>query len=383
MTSSSSASPSARSFAVLLHPEQKGAKRPAGEGGTSDAAAIRTLRRELGGVARGLKAPSTVIVFFSGSPTLGPRVAEAVALELPESTGLVVPAAGVLDASTEIEGQVAASGIVWSGGSAKLDVGAASLEPTRGTRLVFATRSGLPPAELEKARAGCLFGAGVEGSELWGIERGKVISASLASLVLTGQGAPVVETSSACRVVGDTFAVTEVEGNVVLALDGKPALEMLSATVGGGRQAGLVLVALEIPGSTDRSFRTLKGVDPARRALLLESAIAKGERLSFATRDPSLAKTDLAEAARRAEQHALGSAPRFALYLSCASRGRSLYREPDVDVRILRKRFPKLPIAGMHAAFEIVPWSSEGDATGSGARIQLMTGVFALFRAPS
>jgi hypothetical protein len=46
-------------------------------------------------------------------------------------------------------------------------------------------------------------------------------------------------------------------------------------------------------------------------------------------------------------------------------------------VRVLRRCFPKIPIAGMHAAFEIVPWA-EGSA-----RMQLMSGVIALFRAAS
>jgi small ligand-binding sensory domain FIST len=105
--------------------------------------------------------------------------------------------------------------------------------------------------------------------------------------------------------------------------------------------------------------------------------IEVGDLVSFAVRDPAAAREGLTEAARRAERQALGSAPTFAIYLSCAGRGRSLYGEPDGDVRILRRCLPKIPIAGMHSAFEIVPWS---DGT---ARMQLMSGVIALFRAAS
>ena len=38
---------------------------------------------------------------------------------------------------------------------------------------------------------------------------------------------------------------------------------------------------------------------------------------------------------------------------------------------------PQVPIVGMHSAFEIIPWGN-GEA-----RMQLMSGVLALFRSPS
>ena len=65
---------------------------------------------------------------------------------------------------------------------------------------------------------------------------------------------------------------------------------------------------------------------------------ASSSSIALASRDAGHARVDLSEALRRAEQRALGSAPRFALFVSCAARGRSLYREPDVDVKILKKR---------------------------------------------
>jgi small ligand-binding sensory domain FIST len=360
---------SAKSFSASLQAAQK----------TGVAAQLRVFGRALAEAMRGQKSPSAAVVFLSGAPGFTPEVAEALGKAAPELSALVVPAAGVLDEAAEIEGTPAVAGMVWSGGRARVDLDEAAIAPTGDTRLLFAAQGALGPGVLEGLTAGCLFGAGSSAEAVYGVDRGKVGSARLASLALSGQGAPVVETSSACRTVAESFPVTDIDGRMVLELDGKPALEVLSATVGGGKHGGLILVALESPGSDARLFRPLKGIDPSRRGLVVEADLREGDRLSFAVRDAAHAKADLAEAARRAEQRALGSAPRFALYLSCAARGRSLYREPDVDVRILRKRFPKLPIAGMHSAFEIVPWGPDGKH----ARVQLMTGVFALFRAPS
>jgi small ligand-binding sensory domain FIST len=64
------------------------------------------------------------------------------------------------------------------------------------------------------------------------------------------------------------------------------------------------------------------------------------------------------------------------LYVSCVGRQRSLYGESDAELRMIRKRFPKLPLAGLFAPQQLVP--VEG-----GAELRYMASVLALFRAPS
>jgi small ligand-binding sensory domain FIST len=123
--------------------------------------------------------------------------------------------------------------------------------------------------------------------------------------------------------------------------------------------------------------RPVRGIDPARRGVMVGPEVKPGMRLAFAVRDAAAARAGLEAAARTISQQALGAAPRFAIYLSCAGRGQGLYGAPDVEARLLRQRFGDLPIAGMHSAFEIVPWGP-GEA-----RLALYTGVLALFRSPS
>jgi small ligand-binding sensory domain FIST len=121
----------------------------------------------------------------------------------------------------------------------------------------------------------------------------------------------------------------------------------------------------------------VRGIDPTRRGVLIGPEAKPGGRLAFAVRDAAAARAGLESAARTVSQQALGAAPRFAIFVSCAGRGQGLYGSPDVEARILRQRFGDLPIAGMHSAFEIVPWGP-GDA-----KVALYTGVVALFRSPS
>jgi len=85
---------------------------------------------------------------------------------------------------------------------------------------------------------------------------------------------------------------------------------------------------------------------------------------------------DLELCVRELGRDAGGAAPLFGVYVSCAGRGSGLYGSPDVDLRILRGRFPEVPWVGMHSAFEIAPFQGK-------ANVHFYTGVVGLFTQPS
>lgn len=328
-------------------------------------------------------------MFVSGAPTPALAVAQTIAETSYRVPTLVVPSSGVLTHAAEVEGAHAATGMAWSFSARDSPTRAAVADSARdlgaklgagGSLLSFWAAEGFEPAEagaLSRDRQ-CLFGAGSPGSLVHLVDNGQVSSGRIAAMRFDGAAGPIVESSSACRLVTEPLTVTQLERGMVTALDGEPALDVLTAKAGGGRHGGLILVAIHDFGDPERYLvRPIRGIDPGRKAIAVAADLNVGDRVSFAVRDPAAAREGLGEAVRRAERHVLGSHATFALYLSCAGRGRSLYGESDVDVRILKKRFPGIPIAGMHSAFEIVPWGI------SSSKMQLMNGVFALFRAPS
>ncbi|NUP13168.1 MAG: hypothetical protein HOW73_44585 [Polyangiaceae bacterium] len=335
---------------------------------------------------RELHRPSAAIAFVSGAPTPALAVAQAIADLSYRVPTLVVPSSGVLTQAAEVEGALAVTGVAWSarGASIRVAIGDTARDigsslGSGGSLASFWASDGFEPAEvsaLSRDRQ-CLFGAGSPGNHVHLVDNGKVSSGRVAAMRFDG-GGPIVEASSACRLVSDSMTVTQIDRGMVTRLDGEPALDVLTAKAGGGRHGGLILVAIHDFSDPDRYLvRPIRGIDPGRKGVAIVGDLNVGDRVSFAVRDPACARDGLTEAARRAERHALGSQPTFGLYLSCAGRGRSLYGESDVDIRILKKRFPGIPIAGMHSAFEVVPWG-----IGS-SKMQLMNGVFALFRAPS
>jgi len=190
-----------------------------------------------------------------------------------------------------------------------------------------------------------------------------------------------VRTAPACRLLMPLRTITETRGSLVTRIGVEPALDVLS-TVGEPLEGQpLIFAALASEPDDDEArpellLRAVQGVDPVRRGLLISDEIREGMRIAFAIRDAASARADLEATVREVQRAAAGGAPRFALYISCAGRGSSLYGQPDVDARILRSRFADLPFAGLHSSFEIAPHAGR-------PALQLFTGVVALFSAPS
>lgn len=362
------------------------------------------LARTLASVRAEVSAPTAGLVFVSGALTQEvPRVAEQVRAVWRNVPVCVVPAAGVISERGEIEAASAASGILWSGGRVspfsigeaastgalkEALSGAAGGKPS--TVLLF-PRSDFATDMLEgisaAAPAVSIFGAGtVGGSAVTITAAGELLRGRASGLAIHGLAAPIVEATAACRLLGALKPVTEVHNGMLLRVGDEPALDLLSAArpdlrgaPGSPPPPQPVVFAAIADAEGDRFVvRPVRGIDPGRRGVLVGPEANKpGARVAFAVRDATAARSGLESIARSVQQQAMGAAPRFAVYLSCAGRGQGLYGAADVEARVLRQRFGDLPIAGMHSAFEIVPWAP-GEA-----RLALYTGVLALFRSPS
>jgi small ligand-binding sensory domain FIST len=209
-------------------------------------------------------------------------------------------------------------------------------------------------------------------------------------LPVRGNGAPVHE-------------VTEADGNVVIALDGSPALDVmlrdLSVSLDPAqgpelRQALTVvrstLVGLMRPGDgtsseavsrtgnfgSDVIVRHIIGLDPARRGVAIADKVEAGMRLSFCRRNAQAARADLirvcaeireelepeevtAETAIALAAPEAESAPHparriaGAVYVSCAGRGGPHFGAPSAELQIVRRALGDVPIVGFFAGGEI------------------------------
>jgi len=172
--------------------------------------------------------------------------------------------------------------------------------------------------------------------------------------------------------------VTKGLGNVVLELDGQPALAVLEALHASLSPADRALcrhslfVGLAPDGQhlrrPDVLVRNLLGVDRAGGSIRIAASIERGQVVQFHLRDAETSAEDLAELLAEPSVPAAG-----ALLFSCVGRGQLLYGTPNHDsAAFLRARGP-IPLGGFFCNGEVGPVRGRTFVHG-------YTSAFALFR---
>lgn len=202
------------------------------------------------------------------------------------------------------------------------------------------------------------------------------------AVVVTFAGDIAVDTivAQGCRPIGEPMVITKGLGNVVLELDGAPALtrlEELHATLSADDRAlcrhslFVGLVAGPARGEVRRRdvlIRNLMGGDRAAGAIAVAAPIAVGDRIQFHLRDAETSDQDLRELL--AEPHAPAAG---ALLFSCVGRGQLLYGHPGHDSRAFQRALGPIPLGGFFCNGEIGP-------VGGRTFMHGYTSAFALFR---
>ena len=344
------------------------------------------------------------IVFMSGALLERQEaVARLFSAKRPGIPLLLVGGAGVLSERGELEAESAATGLVWSGGTAEIgviDAGDRDEGLCEGLEGFLAGRGGrtavalfVPPGGFT-ARAVQLLGQRSFGTPIFGggaLGDPGVIAIGAGGELVTGRavamavhdfGVPRVRTARSCRLLAPLRPITRARGPLVLELGGEPALDALTRV--GASLSGQPLVFTVLAGGgagagderRELLVRGVQGVDPGSRGLLVSEEAQEGAWMTFGGSDGRAARADLERVARELYRDIAGALPLAALYINCSGRGQHLYGRANVDTRILRERFGDIPIAGVQSAFEIAPH-------GEAQSLQLYSGVFTLFTALS
>jgi small ligand-binding sensory domain FIST len=191
-------------------------------------------------------------------------------------------------------------------------------------------------------------------------------------------------------------AITEAEHNLVLTLDGEPALDCLlrdlkiddvhhrdamprlRETLVGLVDAADHANTVSRPGQfgSDTRVRHLIGLDPARRGVAIADHVEVGMSLAFCKRDLDAARRDLVricteirealepeslplETALALQGSVTERAPHAArrmsgaVYVSCVGRGGPHFGSPSAELALIRHALGDVPLVGFFAAGEI------------------------------
>lgn len=178
-----------------------------------------------------------------------------------------------------------------------------------------------------------------------------------------------------CAPIGPVRTITLAQDNLVMEIDGAPALDALRADLAGWPEApplrsigASVFAGFPVPHSDtgDYLVRNIVGIDSAKGWLAVAEPVEPRRPVLFCRRDRQAAESDLAQMAARVRGRA--PAARGGIYVSCLARGPNTFASAEAEVAILQKALGNLPLVGFFANGEI-----------SNDRIYGYTGVLALF----
>lgn len=227
----------------------------------------------------------------------------------------------------------------------------------------------------ERTTTGYLFG---------GLSSARNRTLHLANGVFTGGLSGVLFDSSVhlisrvtqgCQPIGPQRKVTGSEGNYVITLDGRPALdcvmqdlgiddELLADELSDALSATLVGISSgneDVPlhagkFGADTLVRHLVGVDLENRVLAIGDEIESGSQLAFCKRHPAAARRDLQRIATEIrDELESGASGKLAgaLYVSCSGRGGPHFGARHAELRVVRDVLGDVPLVGFFAGGEI------------------------------
>lgn len=224
---------------------------------------------------------------------------------------------------------------------------------------------------------------------------GGVLSGGLSGVAFSEQVWLASRVTQDCQPIGSHATVTQAQDNVVLQLDGRPALDVLLDTLGvrldGDQLPALRALRRTLAGlssadtptllatghfGADTLVRHIVGLDVSRGGVALAERVQVGMRLAFCQRNLDAARTDLVRICTELREELAPEPPARpaarricgALYVSCSGRGGAHFGGPSAELQTVHRALGDVPLVGFFASGEI-----------AGHRLHAYTGVLTVF----
>ncbi|OIP11671.1 MAG: hypothetical protein AUK49_00485 [Betaproteobacteria bacterium CG2_30_68_42] len=187
-----------------------------------------------------------------------------------------------------------------------------------------------------------------------------VVSGGISGVAFSPAVPVATRLTQGCAALPGRHLVTRAEGNIIVTLDSRPALDAFKAAAGPELAANLreaaarVLVGIPVSGSEadDYTVRNIVALDPQSGMIAIDEEVEAGASLLFCRRDPGAALEDMHRALASLKA-SLRAAPQAALYVSCLGRGGNTFEEDATEPKLIRAAFGDIPLAGFFANGEI------------------------------
>jgi len=192
-------------------------------------------------------------------------------------------------------------------------------------------------------------------------------------------GAPlsfVTGLTQGCLPLGEACRITEASDNIIMGLDGRPALEVMREGLDFDmaqdlrRAAGVIHIGLPVAGAdrNDYLVRPLIAIDPTRGWLAINAQVTVGDRVMFVKRDGDSARKDMQRMLGDVAQRVGHRTIKGGIYISCIARGEQMFGFDNAEPMMIKESLGDFPLIGLIGQGEFCH-----------DRVYGFTGVLALF----
>lgn len=171
--------------------------------------------------------------------------------------------------------------------------------------------------------------------------------------------------SQGCRPIGEPMLITAMEGDAILSLGGRPALDRLRETfqqlpTHEREMAMRLLLIGQAISEYSQTFshgefliRNITSIDQEAKSISVAGRFQVGQTVRFHLRDADAADADLTQLMAIAQGS--GVSPKAGMLFTCNGRGMNMFPAANHDALVVDKYFPSLPSTGFFAAGEFGP----------------------------
>ena len=183
-------------------------------------------------------------------------------------------------------------------------------------------------------------------------------------MAMAGMKEFIAGVTQSCATLDEPMFVTEIKDDMILSLDGNPALEVFTQVA---KEFGFKdmeeashQLLLSFPLDPEKPVftgegamaRHVTGVDMNSQGIKTSQIVHEGGVVSFAYRNHKSAEIDIRAMLTRLNNKN-SKTPDFGIYFNCSSRGEALYGRSNVDTQIIKEILGEFPLIGFYGGYEL------------------------------
>jgi small ligand-binding sensory domain FIST len=187
-----------------------------------------------------------------------------------------------------------------------------------------------------------------------------IVQGSVSGIFFSPEVKTVIGHTQGCTPLDQKHVITKADRNLLIELDGRPALDVMREDIGEvlakdlNKVTGYIFAGLPVEYSDtgDYLVRNIIGFNVEEKIIAVGDYIYEGSNFMFCRRDGNSARNDMLRMLATMKSRLQG-APRGGLYYSCLGRGRYQFGDHSEELNMIKDQLGDFPLVGFFANGEI------------------------------